>query len=188
MDDDEITYNTAWSPWYRDAGETRRGLTCSDWAMLAYFGIYENNSKWYKDTNECYPLADKYKELFKLKSGDYGGAVWSEQIGKFLDENGMLYEVNTDLSNVHPGDILFYDLSEDNDDDEMYYPPTDETLTRYKGIDHTAVFVGRVTENRYAVLEVPNADGVVYKFNTANNDRKIVGALRTPYKDGKNHN
>ena len=178
--DTSLHYNSAYSPWYYTAsyGENR-GMTCSDWGMVALFGIDARFCKWSGMPNLVAAGFDKYSDLYKWKNDSY---MWSEQIAKFIDDNYMSYTPQSDMSNVAPGDILFYDLNPDNDDDAMDYPPTGETLTRYKGVDHCAVVLDVISGDYYSVLEVAgstqNDRGYVSVTYVPIGSREIVTALR----------
>lgn len=178
MDDHTIVYDSGKSPFYYNASSTGRGLTCSDWCMIALWGIQYDNTRWFGTNNTPGPFSNIDEGLVNLK---YQGA-WSEQLARYIDENNLSYIPNDDMSNVAPGDCIFYDLDPSNDNDPMYYPPTGETTTRYKGVDHCAVFVQKPNDDYYTVLEVTgnNNEGWVKLYNTGIGNRKMVTAIRNP--------
>ena len=159
-----LHYNGDLSPWLIGDDKTEKGLTCSDWGMLALFGIDARYSKWEGNKNFVGAGFDKLKEIFKYKEGRNFA---SEQIAKYIDDNHLSYMPDSTFSNVRAGDILFYDLDPNNDNDNMYYPPTGETLKRYKGVDHCAVVASVISEDYYSVFSVSGSvqsdDGQVKK-------------------------
>lgn len=174
-----LHYYSDYSPWYyEEQYGDKRGMTCSDWGMIACFGIDAKFCKWTGIPNIIAYGFDSLEELYNLKNDN---PVWSEQIAKFIDENYLSYEPLEDMSNVQCGDILFYDLNSDNDNTPMYYPPTGETLTRYKGVDHCAVVGDVVSNDYYSVFEVAGSaqtdEGYVSNRYVKIGSRNIVTAL-----------
>lgn len=176
MDDNTIVYDSGKSPFYYGPGSTGHGLTCSDWCIIAMYGMKYDQLKWFGGDNTISPMINSMEGLLELK---YQGA-WSEQLARYIEENNLGYIPNDDMSNVSPGDIIFYDLDPTNDNDPMYYPPTGETTTRYKGVDHSSVFVYKPNDDYYTVLEIASS-GPVILYNTGIGNRKMVCAIRNPW-------
>ena len=152
--DTNIRYESANSPWHYQSGDVH-SMTCSDWCMLALFGIDVESTKWNGNTNLVANGFDVFKEIYKYKCGN---DFYSAQIAKYIDDNGLSYTPNADMSNVRPGDILFFDINADNDTDETYYPHTGETAERYLGIDHCAVFLYMPSPEFYDIIDISGSE------------------------------
>ena len=129
---------------------TTNELDCSSFLSLVLGGITYNDSR-YNSNNT------------NIKSFDYGitlptnkyreGRYLANDLAHYADENGYSYKLNNDVSNVKPGDIIFFSTFESN---------------YYKGITHASFVVDRLPGDRLLVYHANNTTNNLVGFQVIN--------------------
>lgn len=85
-------------------------LDCSSFVKLALEGIAPKNSRYYRDKNYKSQIGYKFNQLAEYDTEYY--RMVASKIAKYAYDNGYLYTIKNDLSNVQPGDLIFYTSAE----------------------------------------------------------------------------
>ncbi|PFQ01437.1 BppU family phage baseplate upper protein [Bacillus cereus] len=148
-------------------------IDCSSFANLMIRGIPWDKTR-YIPTN----TSNQDSKYFFLNMNPYEWR-YAHQMGRFAYEYGYSYKPNADLSNVQPGDILFFHWNN--------WTPgggdVGENLraNNFMGIDHVAVVLHRKNESNWATLQFDNNISTVY-YDASNEymSQAVLGA-RFPF-------
>ncbi|PGU60337.1 hypothetical protein COD72_00160 [Bacillus cereus] len=148
-------------------------IDCSSFANLMIRGIPWDKTR-YIPTN----TSNQDSKYFFLNMNPYEWR-YAHQMGRFAYEYGYSYKPNADLSNVQPGDILFFHWNN--------WTPgggdVGENLraNNFMGIDHVAVVLHRKNESYWATLQFDNNISTVY-YDASNEymSQAVLGA-RFPF-------
>lgn len=127
------------------ATDSKYPLTCSVFACAMILGIKFINSK-YNGLPSNISTEFGYKDdvlIDKMRERDF----ISHHLAKYFIEKGFAFIPAEGLKNVHTGDVLFYNLGQDDAPDF------------FMNIDHTAVFAYPVSDTMYYVWEVGDNSG-----------------------------
>lgn len=130
-------------------------IDCSSFANLMVRGVPWQNSR-YIPTNTI----NKDSNDFFLNMNPYEWR-YANQMGRYAYEYGYSYKPNADLSNVQPGDILFFHWNN-------WTPGSGGDVAEnlrannFMGIDHVAVVLHRKNESRWATLQFDTGISTVY--------------------------
>lgn len=159
-------------------------IDCSSFVELVLNGTPYGESKYVKSDNTKGIMGyefDLYKDESENKSALIPKYSLSYTMAKFFNDNGMGFYPDEDLSNIAPGDILFFATTSEE------YPEN-----RFLNIDHVEFLIGRQSNGSDTVFTTMGARAnrsavsqVSYAFNTVEGSlmRKLVFVARVPIQD-----
>lgn len=142
-------------------------LDCSSFVKLVLEGIAPKNSRYYRDKNYKSQIGYKFNQLAEYDTEYY--RMVASKIAKYAYDNGYLYTIKDDLSNVYPGDLIFYSYA-------------DKKFNFFKNIGHIGIVFYRwdVNDGLYKMktIEVTTQKDVVQQLLVLKkqNDSIVYGA------------
>lgn len=160
---------------YRDS----RGkwlMSCSLFVMAGMYGISYENSKYNGNAeNICLQNSFKDENLKKLIGNHSGtGGYRTHRLAYLFARKGYCFIPDENLSNVKAGDILFYSVTNGNQN-------------LFNHINHSAIFVNALNDNRFLQYEVADDNGaraIEKEFSYANTN--VVMCARLPLGNSEN--
>ena len=155
-------------------------IACSIFVILLLYGISYENSAYQRGTGNnifdpdfCtdYEMWDWFTTKWPDKTGDYQ-YKYSYDLGQWCYEHGYAFEPNEDLSNIKPGDLLFFK-------NVLSYEPTQG----FMDIEHTAIFAYWESDGLMRVWEVgslPSLGSYLVSHLKAPDDNTIPHSERKP--------
>lgn len=156
---------------------TENQIDCSSFLQLVLQGIpYEQSKYNSKDSN-----VQTYDYGIKLPDNPYGERRWlANDIAHYAYDNNYAFVPNDDVTNVKPGDIIFFST---NGGSSEYF----------MGITHAAIVVDRLEGDKLLVFHGNNTNTVgmqiINLFTEENNNGYCNGAIliaRFPFKSTSN--
>jgi hypothetical protein len=143
-------------------------IDCSSFVNLMLQGVTYENSRYNGNSQNIgsalfHPAIDSYKYRY------------ANQIAQYAYENGYAFKANADLSNVEPGDILFFNWGTNSDGFHN---------NAFMNIDHVGVVLHKKNDSIWTLLEFDNnITTVYYDANIDTYMSKTVLVARFPYQD-----
>ncbi|WP_002145580.1 BppU family phage baseplate upper protein [Bacillus cereus] len=146
-------------------------IDCSSFAHLMIHGIPYNKTRYAGNADN-------------INSGlffqNINGYKWrfANQIAKFAYEKGYAFKPKDDLSDLAPGDVLFFSWKNWSGGGDL---PEDLRENAFMKIDHVGVFLHKKNDSRWATLQFDNGISTVYYDATNEYMSQCVLVARFPY-------
>lgn len=113
-------------------------LDCSSFVGLVLSGVTFKNSKYTTANNVTNPMF--------FNGINYSKYRYANQIAKFAFDTGYAYIPNKDMSNVEPGDVLFFSWNSS--------PDSDFKNRAFMNIEHTGFFLNKRNSNTKVIYDL----------------------------------
>ena len=154
-------------------------INCSTFMMLMLYGIDYYHSEYTLGTGnyvvdnrfcEDMSILEYFSTPFEGATGDHRWK-YTYHMAAYMYERGYCFEPNEDLSNVQPGDVLFF---------KHQINGGENTTSTFREIDHSAIFGWWVSDSSCVVFDVGNLPSAGLNLITNLQDNLVlVGRLAT---------
>lgn len=154
-------------------------INCSTFAVLMMYGIDYQHSEYNLGTGNY--VADgrfcEDAEMLEWFSTPFEGAVgdhrwkYTYHLAQYMYERGYCFEPNEDLSNIRPGDVLFF---------KHQINGGENTTSTFREIDHSAIFGWWVSDTSCVVFDVGNLPSAgLNLISNLRDNLELVGRVAT---------
>lgn len=146
-------------------------IDCSSFANLMIHGIpYENTRYAGKTDNVNSPFFFQNVDGYKYR--------FANRLGQYAFERGYAFKPRADLSDLQPGDVLFFSwVSRDHEGDV----PAELRDNAFMKIDHVGVFLHKKNDSLWSTLQFDNNISTVYYDASNEYMSQCVLVARFPY-------
>lgn len=145
------TLKRIWDFFPQKDNNNKYQISCSVFAGILLYGItYENSAYNVPGENYLSPTAYQSKELYYDMCYEYtedGLSYYASQhLAQYCMEHGYTFVPFADMSNVQPGDLLFYNMSNEN-------------RPFYRHVNHCEMVAYRINDYVFAVWDAGSSRG-----------------------------
>lgn len=193
----QFTYSPLYTAWNPVCNGT---LDCSSFHALLINGVTYEKSRYYTGASEnlinpefftdmyCYPRSQNGEEISGTYDADgFPHCRYAYQQAQWLYDHGHTYFPTSDMTNIEIGDSIFFSFNDPATPPENVITWDDGTQTM---IDHVAIFLGKTSSGRYALLQfgdyehTTQAPSTIFEFGSSMN--ACVLCAHIPYRFNQN--
>jgi hypothetical protein len=146
-------------------------IDCSSFANLMIHGVPFANSRYNGNTTNI------ISNLF-FQNIDPTKYRLANQMAKYAYDKGYAFKPNADLSNIEPGDVLFFSWNNYTGGGDT---TAESRQNAFMQIDHVAVVLNKKNESYWQTLQFDNGISTVYYTATNSYMSQCVLVARFPY-------
>lgn len=193
----QFVYSPLYTAWNPVCDGT---LDCSSFHALLINGVTYEKSRYYTGAAEnminpefftdmyCYPRSQDGEEISGTYDEDgFPHCRYAYQQAQWLYDHGHTYFPTSDMTNIEIGDSVFFSFNDPATPPENVITWDDGTQTM---IDHVAIFLGKTSNGRYALLQfgdyehTTQAPSTIFEFGSSMN--ACVLCAHIPYRFNQN--